>query len=405
MRLLVAFLRHVLNLQAVVVESARFDRRNGGAIIRVRRRRNTKPRCAQHRLVLGGKIELKTHMWRHLDFANCRIYIESEVREGRCERCDGRRLEAVPWAAYRAKHTKTFDRWVARLVQLTDKSAVSLLAGVAWRTIGDIVKRVVDELGPKDLMDDLVGITVDEVSHKRGHRYLTVITSLESGNAVWTGEGKGAATLLRFFDELGPERTAKLQVIAMDMNGGYVKAVKERATNAEIIYDRFHIVKLLLDAVDTVRRSECANLEGDERKALKDTRFALLRNPKHLKRKDRLAIARVEATNRRLTRAYELRVDFEQFWGITDEDEGREFLMNWTRSALLSRQQPLRKFATTIRGHIDGVLGFIRWCGITSGQAEGMNNKIKLLIHRAFGFKSAAAVMAMITLCCSGIVL
>jgi transposase len=405
MRRLVAFLRSVLNLQAIVLEGATFERESGCAVIRVRRRKNAKPRCPKHGCVLGGKIETRVHHWRHIDLAGCRLYLEADVREGRCERCDGRRVEAVPWASHRAKHTRIFDRWVARLVQLTDKTAVSVLAKIAWRTVGDIVERIVAELGPKNLLDDLVGITVDEVSHKRGHRYLTIVTSLETGMAVWAGEGKGAETLGRFFDELGPERSAMLKVVAMDMSGGYAKAVAERAKNAEIVYDRFHIVKLLLDAVDTVRRQECASLEGDARKVLKNTRFALLRNPKHRSPADKLAIARVQATNKKLTRAYELRVDFEEFWTLTDEEEGRVFLMNWTRAALLSRLSPMRKFAKTIRSHIDGVLGFIRWCGITSGQAEGMNNKIKLLIHRAFGFHSAAAVLAMMTLCCSGILL
>ncbi|MFZ1689104.1 MAG: ISL3 family transposase [Flavobacteriales bacterium] len=403
MRLLITFLRNVLNLQAVVIEGGRFEAALGQAVICVRRRRNAKPRCPQHGCVLTGKIVEKTTRWRSLNFAKCRLQLEANLREGRCPRCDGRRDEAVPWASHRAKHTTIFDRWVARLVQLTDKTAVAELAGIAWRTVGAIIERVIAEIGPKNLLDDLVGITVVEVSHKRGHRYLTIVTNLENGLAVWAGEGKGAATLLKFFDELGLERTAKLQVVAMDMSGGYRSAVLERAKNAEIIYDRFHIVKLLLEAVDGVRRDECRSLEGEDRKELKHTRFALLRNPKHLKPKDKLAIARVQATNKHLTRAYELRVDFEEFWKIKDEEKGRKFLMSWTRSALLSRLAPLQKFAKTIRGHMEGVLGFIRWYGITSGQAEGMNNKIKLLIHRAFGFHSAAAVMAMITLCCSGI--
>ena len=260
------------------------------------------------------------------------------------------------------------------MVQLTDKSAVAELASLAWRTVGFIVERVVEDIGPKDLFDDLVGITVDEVSHKRGHRYLTIVTNLENGLCVWAGEGNGAAVLSRFFDELGAERSRKIQVVAMDMSGGYLAAVREKAPGAEVLYDRFHIVKLLLDAVDAVRREECALLEGDERSDLKHTRFALLRNPKHLRPKDRLAIERLQATNMRLTRA-----------------------------ALRSRLAPIQRFARTIRSHMDGVLGFIRWGDITSGQAEGMNNKIKLLIHRAFGFHCAAAVMAMITLCCSGI--
>ena len=131
--------------------------------------------------------------------------------------------------------------------------------------------------------------------------------------------------------------------------------------------------------------------------------YALFRNPKHLKPEDKDAIRRVKATNSRLTRAYPLRVDFEEVWRIQDQEKGRMFLMRWTRNALLSRLKPLRRFAKTVRDHIEGILGFIRWGGITNAGMEGMNNKIKLCIHKAFGFHRVTSLMAMIQLCCSGI--
>ena len=127
---------------------------------------------------------------------------------------------------------------------------------------------------------------------------------MENGEAIWAAKGKSSATLGNFFDELGPERCAKLQVVAMDMSGGYEKAVRERCPQADLVYDRFHVVKLLLDAVDEVRRAECVQLTDVDKQALENTRFSLLRNPAHLKPKDVAAIARVHATNRRLTRAY-----------------------------------------------------------------------------------------------------
>jgi transposase len=354
---------------------------------------------------MGGKITKKKHKWRHFDIGPCRVSLEAKIREGRCSKCDGRRTEGVPWASYRALHTKTFDRRVARLVQLTDRTAVSELTGVSWHGIGRIVERVVAEAGLADPLEGLTGVTVDEVSYKRGHKYLTIVTNLATGDVVWTGKGKNAETLGKFFDDLGEVRTAKLKVVAIDMSAAYTKSVTERAPNAEIVYDRFHVVCLVTKAVDSVRRSECGRLGNIDGKDLKKTRFALLRNPKHLRPSDKAAIKRVQSTNRRLTRAYQLRVDFEQFWKIKDEKKGRKFLMRWTREALLTRLKPFRTLANTIRAHIDGILGYIRWGGITSGQAEGTNNKIKMLIHRAFGFHSAAAVLALVRLCCSGIVL
>ena len=394
--------RFLVSLQAAVVTGWRIDRNLDALIVCVRRRSHASARCSKCRQILTGEITSITRRWRHLDAASKRCYIEYAIREGYC-RSHGRRVEAVPWAAPAARHTHDFDRQVAALVQVADRSAVARVFRISWRTTGRMVKRVVDKELPKDLLCGLTAIAVDETSHKRGHRYLTIVYCLVSARVVWIGEGKSAAVLGQFFKKLGKRKARKLEVVAMDMSGAYKKAVGTWAPNADIIYDRFHVVKLLLEAVDEVRRELCRELDGEGRKALKGTRFALLRNPRHRTPKDVETIRTVVSRNRKLTRTYELRVDFEGLWICQDEHEAREFLMRWTRSALCSRRKPLRKFAKTVRKHIDGILGFFRWHGQTSGPLEGMNNKIKLLIHRAFGFRSVPALMAMIHLCCSGI--
>jgi transposase len=274
---------------------------------------------------------------------------------------------------------------------------------IAWRTVGRMVRSVVDEFLPDNLLDKLEYIGVDETSYKRGHRYITVVTDHVRGVVVWIGKGKGADTLAEFFKKLGPERTARLKLVTMDMSDAYIKAVREHAPQVDIVFDRFHVVKLLLDALDEVRKQEYWKLEGAERSVLKNTRFALMCNPRHLRPSYPEVIARVKTGNNKLYRSYQLRVDFEQFWDIHDESQGRDFLMRWTRAALKSRLEPFRKFAHTVRKHIEGILGFIRWPGSNNARAEGMNNKIKLCIHRAFGFHDEDAMIGMIQLCCSGI--
>lgn len=404
MRSLKTFFRFLLQVQGAVVLGARINREEDSVEILVRRHGNAKARCCLHPTVaLTGTYTTTAVRWRHLDLMKRRTYLVADIREGRCSMCNGRRHEAVPWAGPRARHTRSFDRHVASLVQVADRSAASRMFSLAWRTVGRMVERVVELFLPPDLLDDLDFIGIDETSFKRGHRYITVVTNLATGMVVWVGKGKSADTLGEFFKALGPDRSARIALITMDMSGAFLSAIKKYAPKADIVYDRFHVVKLLLDAVDTIRRQECAALEGEARKALKKTRFALLRNPKHRTPKDQEAIARVQATNARLARAYQLRVDFEQLWEIRDEAEARSFLMRWTRNALLSKRTPLRRFALTVREHIEGILGFMRWGGITNANLEGMNNKIKLCIHKAFGFHSIDSLIGMIHLCCSGI--
>ncbi|MFQ5473298.1 MAG: ISL3 family transposase [Dehalococcoidia bacterium] len=341
---------------------------------------------------------------RHLDVLSVRCYLVWDARYGRCPE-HGVRLEELPWAAPRARHSRQFDRAVAKLVQVADKSATARMFGVAWRTVERVVRRVVHDELPKDLFDDLVAIGVDETSYKRGHRYLTVVSDLMTGNVIWIGEGKGADTLNQFFDELGATRCAKLQLVSMDMSGSYKKAVADKAKDAEIVFDRFHVVRLLLDAVDEVRRDEAREMPVHERRRLKGQRFQLLRNPKFREPDAVEATRKAVSGNRRIARAYELRISFEDFWECETEEDAERFLFRWTRSALMSRQRPLRRVAKTLREHADGILAYFRWWGQTNAVLEGTNNKIKLLIHKAYGFRSVAGLMAMIHLCCSGITL
>jgi len=344
---------------------------------------------------MGGKWRWTKSALRHFDLFSVSCFLVVWIREARCPR-HGRRVESVPWAHGRANHTKALDQRVASLVQVADKTAASRMFGMAWRTVGSMVQRVVDAFLPDDLLQGLEAIAVDETSYKRGHRYLTVVTDLLTGRVVWVGEGKSADTLGGFFKLLGRQRRASISVVCMDMSGAFKNAVQKWLPDADIVYDRFHVVKLLLDAIDKVRRQACRETGGVAGHPLKNIRFALLRNPKHLRPDDVSAIALVQNTNRRLARAYELRVSFEDLWSLNDEEDARSFLASWTRSALLSRIQPLRKFALTVRGHLDGILGFFRYWRQTSGPIGGMNNKVKLAIHRAYVFHSVTALISMI---------
>jgi transposase len=351
---------------------------------------------------MGGEMLTKRQRWRHLDIIRTPSYIVADIREGRCPK-HGRRLERVPWASPRAKHTTSFDHMVASLVQVADKSAAARMFRIAWRTVGTIVTRVVADHLPARRLDGLVAIGVDEVSRKRGHHYLTVVSCLVTNRVLWVGEGKSSETLGRFFEELGPKRRKGIVLVSMDLGGAFIKATREWLPDADLVFDRFHVVQLLLQAIEEIRRTEMRALSKEQAGQIKGSRFAFLRNPKHRTPKDLQAIALIQKTNSRLFRAYQRRVDFEGLWDCKDEHQARTFLKRWTRSALLSRLEPLRRFARTVRKHIDGIVAFFRFGHLTNAVLEGTNNKIKLLMHRSFGFRSVDALMSMVYLCCSGI--
>jgi len=309
----------------------------------------------------------------------------------------------VPWARLECVYTRAFEEMVAYLAQVMDKTAVTRLMGIGWRTVGSIVERVVQDRLDAHRLDGLRNIGIDEFSYRKRHRYLTTVVDHERRRVVWDAPGKSSETLGKFFDELGPKRIATLEHVTMDMAGGYVKAVSERAPGAQIIFDRFHVQALVSDAVDAVRRAEVNALAGTEHaKALKGSRYPLLKNPWNLRRSEKQKLAEVQRNNKRLYRAYLLKETLAAALDYRQLKRATEALDDWLAWALRSRLAPMVKAARTIRRHKDGILAYIR-CRLTNGLVEGFNNRTRMVARRAFGFHSAEPLISMIYLCCGGI--
>ena len=200
--------------------------------------------------------------WRHLDFGGVRVYLRYGLRRVACRTC-GVVVEAVPWCAVTtARFTTRFEEAVGFLVQRCDKTSVQELFGIAWVTVGQIVERVVHRHRPDDPLEGLLAIGVDELSYRKGHKYVTTVTDLLSGRIVWAAEGKSAATLLRFFEDLGDARCAALAVVTMDMSEAYITAVQQQLPTAQIVFDRFHVQQLVSKALDDTRRAEWRRLRA-----------------------------------------------------------------------------------------------------------------------------------------------
>ena len=225
---------------------------------------------------------------------------------------------------------------------------------------------------------------IDEVSRKKGHQYLTLVYDLERGELVWVGKERTKDTLRRFFDELGPRRSRNLQVVSMDMWRPYLDVVRQRAPQATVCFDRFHVVRHLNAAVDEVRRALVRKLSGPGRALVKGTRFVLLKNPwkpTPQQRQSRQALVR---RNSPLSRAWYLKEDFQRFWDYLSEGWAKRHLEKWLWWASHSRLDPFKDFARMIREHVDGILAWTK-LRITNGALEGMNNKVKLVSHRSYG--------------------
>ncbi len=214
---------------------------------------------------------------------------------------------------------------------------------------------------------------------------------------MWTGEGKGGETLERYFAELGPERARKIETATIDMSPAYISVLEEQSPQAQIVFDRFHVQRLASDAVDEVRRAQVRSLAGtEEAQFIKNTRFALLKNPWDLTGLERIRLSALQRQNKPLCRAYLLKEGLAKLLDYLQLGRATAAFEQWVSWASRSRLKPFVRVARTLRQHKDRILAYIP-CRLTNGLTEGLNNKTRLITRRAFGFHSAPALEAMIT--------
>lgn len=361
------------------------------------------PRCAGcGRQVRRVHDRRPARKWRHVDLCGMTLHLRYAPRRVRCCAC-GVTTEMVPWAEPQSWFTRAFEQMVGYLAQNASKAVVSTLLRITWATVGSIIGRIVDRSLPADRLAGLRRIGIDELSYRKHHKYVTVVVDHDTGRVVWAREGKNADTLKAFFAELGKARCDALEAITIDMSGAYIAAVTECAPNAKLIFDRFHVQRLLQNALDEVRRAEVRGAEdANERRALKHTRWALLKNPWNLTAIQHGKLTELPKENATLYRAYLMK---ESFAGILDERDPltvRAKLTDWTSWATHSRIAPFVKAAQTIRKHFEGIVAYVE-TGLSNGRTEGTNGKVRTITRRSYGLHGAQALISLILLCCSGL--
>jgi transposase len=352
-----------------------------------------------------------------------RVWLEADAPRVRCP-AHGVTVVQVPWARHGSGHTRDFDDTVAWLATRCSKTAVVELMRVAWRTVGAIVARVSADIDARvDRLAGLRRIGIDEISYKRGHRYLTVVVDHDSGALVWAAPGRDEATLGRFFDALGPERSAAITHVSADAADWIATVVTERCPNAIRCADAFHVVAWATDALDQVRRgawndaravargegrrgrgrprADAPARPGHERaRALKHARYALWKNPENLTDGQRAKLDWVATCDPRLHRAYLLKEGLRTAF-VLKGDAGKEALdrwVSWARRCRIPAFVALQRRIVKHRPAIDAALD----SGLSNALIESTNTKIRLITRVAFGFHSADALIALAMLALGG---
>lgn len=406
MRVTTAFSR-LLRLDGVNVTGVVFGLNVIVVSVALKRRRLVCPHCG-YRTRWRYDTREQPSSWRHLDLGVWRVEIRCRLRRLRCP-THGVVVEGVDFARSGAHLSRDLDDLLAWLATRMDKTSIARLCRVSWRTVGRACARVVAaELDP-DRLEGLFRIGVDEISWRKHHKYLTLVVDHDRARVIWGASGRDAKTLDQFFDELGPDRSALIEAVSMDLGPAYLKSVRAdgHAPQAIVCADPFHLVKLAGDALDEVRRDLWQQLRRlpDDRwaKNFKGARWALLKNPEDLTDRQASQLARIRRTRGGIWRAYEMKEQFRAiFAGDLEAAQAIILLDRWITRASRSRLAPFVKCARTMRERRGLIVNTLTH-GISNGRVEGLNTKVRLIIRRAYGFHTADAALALVMLACGPI--
>lgn len=410
----------LLGVDKTIVDDVEFDADEEVLVAYVRPKAKERGRCGICRRRCGRYDNGDgPRRWRTLDLGTVRAYLDADAPRVSCPR-HGVVVAAVPWARHGASHTHGFDDTVAWLAVACSKTSVRELMRVSWRTVGAIVKRVCADVDAvTDRFTDLRRIGIDEISYKRGHKYLSVIVDHDTGRLIWAAPGKDAETLGRFFDALGEARCAKITHVSADGADWIAKAVAAWCVNAVLCADPFHVVGWATAALDEIRRitwNDARRTAGGSRaavgygrrirlttgdaKKLKRTRWPLLKNPENLSENQAATLAWIAKTDPRLHRAYLLKEGLRLVFKLTGQaaKEALNKWIGWARRCRIPEFVQLQRKIIRHRTAIETTLDH----GLSNGLIESTNTKIRVITRVAFGFKDPHALTALAMLSLGG---
>ena len=316
-----------------------------------------------------------------------RVYLEAEIRRVFCRGCQKVKQEKLDWLADSPFYTKRFAFYLGRRCRDSSIQDVAQEFHLDWKTVKALEKQYMQEQlrragtpGPK-----VIGI--DEVSIRKGHTYRIEVSDLERKRPIWFGgEDRSEKSLDLFYGWLGEKKSQGIQLAVMDMWKAFHNSTRKHAAQAAILFDKFHVVRHLNEALDKVRKMEYVRLSGKDRRFIKGQKYTLLSRRENLDTEGRLALRALLKANKRLNVAYLLGESFCQLWEYKKEGWARKFFDNWRSSLKWQRLRPHEEFAQMIESHGDKIAAFIpSEEKVSLGFVEGLNNKIRVIQRRAYG--------------------
>jgi transposase len=337
-----------------------------------------------------GWYDRKVRCVRDLSCGDTRIFLELEVWRVDCRRCGKVKREQLAFLADNPLYTKRFAYFVGRRCRGATIKDVAQELALDWHTVKTLDQQYMEAQLKRAGTPGPQVIGVDELAIRKGHTYRIVVSDLVRGRPIWFGgEDRSEASMSQFYDWLGKRKSSRIRLAVMDMWKPFRLATNVHARQAAILFDKFHVMRHLGEALDHVRKSEYARLQGRGRRYIKGQKYTLLSRKENLTLEGKKALQTLLAANKRLNTAYVLKESFGQLWSYEREGWARRFFENWRSSLKWQRLKPYKKFAAMIDGHWDGIAAYCRPENkVSLGFVEGLNNKIRVIQRRAYGLRN-----------------
>ena len=348
-----------------------------------------------------GWYDRKVRQVRDLSCGDTRIFVELEVRRVDCRHCGKVKRERLDFLADNPLYTKRFAYYVGRRCRQAPIKDVAEELALDWHTVKALEMQYMQAQLNRAGTPSPQAIGIDEISIRKGHTYRIVVSDLVRGRPIWFGgEDRSEASMSTFYAWLGARKSSRIRLAVMDMWKAFRKSANLHAPQAAILFDKFHVLRHLGEALDKVRKQEYARVTGTKRKFIKGQKYVLLSNRENLSSDGRKSLRLLLAANHRLNTAYVLKESFSQLWDYDSEAWARKFFDNWRESLKWQRLRPYEKFAAMIERHWDGIAAYCKPENkVALGFVEGFNNKIRVIQRRAYGLRDEEYLRLKILTC------
>jgi len=332
--------------------------------------------------------EWRTRRWRHMDTCQFKTLLEAAVPLVECSE-HGAQTVQVPWAEGSSRFTLFFERFAVQVLEACPTARAAELLKITWDEADGIKQRAVRRGLARRQIAGLEYVCVDEKGVGRGQDYVTVVTGVVGGEAhvLYVGNGRDEAALNGFWEWLGPEACARIRAVSMDMSQSYQNSTRRYCPDADLIFDPFHMMKMLNKAVDEVRRQEVVMGTGAERDALKQTRPMWLWGEENLPERHAARFEALKASTLKTARAWRLKELWRTFKRCLDVDDAHAFFHKWYVLVMQSKLEAVKKVARTFKAHLAGIVSLFKH-GFCNALAEGVNSRIQLLMQKSCGYRN-----------------